>query len=101
MIDPLRPYWPANRSLGGLLFRGLVLALTGAAVLWSGSRRFALLVILAGSALQAGFLLSEWMAVRRDGVLGRALLIAVGLGLIPLAVVLVLESGHVLRASVR
>ncbi len=32
MIDPLRPYWPTNRSIAGLLVRSVCLLAAGSAV---------------------------------------------------------------------
>jgi hypothetical protein len=101
LIDPLRPYWPANRSLGGLLFRTLALTTTGIALALGPSRRWAVAVVVTGAAAQAAFVMSEWMYARGAGVMPRILLALAALGLVPLAAALVIEAGHVLQASVR
>jgi predicted ABC-type exoprotein transport system permease subunit len=101
MIDPLRPYWPTNRSIAGLLVRGLCLLVAAAAVVFGASRYFAFLVVLGAAAFQASLLAFEWMELKRTH---RSGLIAGGIVaflFLSLVVVLVIESRSVLSLSVR
>jgi len=100
MIDPLRPYWPTNRSIAGLLVRVSCLLAAATAVALQASRSLAVLVVLAGAFVQAALLAFEWMElkrVRRSVVTG-AVLILLFLFLLG---VLVIESRSVLVSSVR
>lgn len=101
MIDPLRPYWPANRSLGGLLFRTLALALTGGLLALGPTRPWAVAIVALGASAQSVFVLSEWMYARGAGVMPRIVLGLAALGLVPLALALSVEALHVLQSSVR
>ncbi len=100
MIDPLRPYWPTNRSIAGLLIRSFCVLAAAAAVGSGASRSFALLVVLLAATAQASLLVFEWMELKR---VSRSLLAAgiVGVLFFSLVVVLVIESRSVLVSSVR
>lgn len=100
MIDPLRPYWPTNRSIAGLLVRVLCLLAAAAAVALQASRPFAVLVVLVGAGVQAALLAFEWMELKRvrRSVMTGAVLIFLFLFLVG---VLVIESRSVLVLSVR
>ena len=101
MIDPLRPYWPTNRSIAGLLVRSACLGVAAAAVVSGASRYFAFLVVLGAAAFQASLLVFEWMELKRTH---RSGLVAVGIVAVlflSLVVVLVIESRSVLTLSVR
>ena len=101
MIDPLRPYWPTNRSIAGMLVRGLCLLAAAFAVTFGPSRPFALIVVLAGGLAQASLLVFEWMELKRSQ---RSGLIAGGVIAVlfaSLLLVLVIESRSVLVLSVR
>jgi len=101
MIDPLRPYWPTNRSIAVLLVRSLCVLAAAGAVGFGVSRSFAFLVILPAAIGQASFLVFEWMELKRAQ---RSGLIAGGIaGLLFLSLVaaLVIESRSILVLSVR
>ena len=101
MIDPLRPYWPTNRSIAGMLVRGLCLLAAASAVTFGPSRPFALIVVLAGALAQASLLVFEWMELKRSQ---RSGLIAGGVIAVlfaSLLLALVIESRSVLVLSVR
>jgi hypothetical protein len=101
MIDPLRPYWPTNRSLAGFLVRSACLLAAGAAVAFGPSRGFAIAVVLAAAAAQASILLLEWMEIRRTRRSGLIALFTVGFLFVALFATLVLESRSILVLSVR
>jgi heme/copper-type cytochrome/quinol oxidase subunit 4 len=100
MIDPLRPYWPTNRSIAGLLIRSFCVLAAALAVGSGASRSFAFLVVLLAATAQASFLVFEWMELKRAS---RSLLAAgiVGVLFLSLVVALVIESRSVLVSSVR
>lgn len=101
MIDPLRPYWPTNRSLAGLLSRGALLVVAAGAVVFSGSRPLAVIVVLACAFAQASILVLEWMEFRRTGRPGLIAAAVVALLGFSLAFALVIEARSVLILSVR
>ena len=101
MIDPLRPYWPTNRSIAGLLVRIVCLLAALAAVGLATSRSFAFVVVCAGGAAQAFFLVFEWMEFKRAGRTGLVAIGIVGFLLLSMVAVLVIESRSVLVSSVR
>ena len=101
MIDPLRPYWPTNRSIAGLLVRGFCLLAAAGAVYWITSRWLALVVVLSAAIGQSTLLAFEWMELKRAQ---RSGLVAVGIiAFLFLALVgaLIIESRSVLVLSVR
>jgi predicted ABC-type exoprotein transport system permease subunit len=101
MIDPLRPYWPTNRSIAGLLVRGLCLLVAAAAVVFGASRYFVFLVVLLAAISQASLLTFEWMELKRthrSGLTAGGIVVFLFLSLV---VVLVIESRSVLTLSVR
>jgi hypothetical protein len=98
MIDPLRPYWPTNRSIAGFLARTACLLAAGAAVTFGSSRSFAFVVVLVSAFTQASLLSLEWMELKRTQRPG--LIVASVVGFL-LVVGLVLESRSVLVLSVR
>jgi hypothetical protein len=101
MIDPLRPYWPTNRSIAGFLGRSLCLLFAAGAVAFDGSRPLALLVALPAAIVQASLLVLEWMEfrrTRRPGLIAGGIVVTLFLSLV---VVLVIESRSVLVLSVR
>jgi hypothetical protein len=100
MIDPLRPYWPTNRSIAGLLARGLCLLVAAAMVVSGASRPLTLLVVVVAAIFQASLLVFEWMELKR---VSRSLLAGgiVCVVFLSLVVVLVIESHSVLVQSVR
>lgn len=101
MIDPLRPYWPTNRSLAGLLSRSALLIIAAGVVVFSGSRPFSVLVVLGCAFAQASILVLEWMEFRRTGrpgLIAAAILALLGFSL---AAALVIEARSVLILSVR
>lgn len=101
MIDPLRPYWPANRSLGGLLLRGLLLGAAALAVNFASDRRLVFTVIAATASASASFALLEWMHLRRQKWLARALALSVIVALGPIVIALVIDAVHVMHVSTR
>jgi hypothetical protein len=101
MIDPLRPYWPTNRSIAGMLVRSACLFAAAGAVASGLSRPVAFLVVLPAAIAQAALLVFEWMELRRAQ---RSGLIAAGIVVllfVSLIFALVIESRSVLRLSVR
>ncbi len=101
MIDPLRPYWPTNRSIAGLMVRGACLVAAAGAVAFGASRSLIALVVLPAAIAQAWFLVFQWMELKRaqrSGLIAGAL---AGLLFLSLAIVLVIESRSVLVLSVR
>jgi len=101
MIDPLRPYWPTNRSIAGLLARSFCLVVAALGVAFGPSRTFALAVVLATALAQAALLVFEWMELKRTHRSGRAAAVVIALLFLSLLVVLVIESRSVLVLSVR
>ena len=100
MIDPLRPYWPTNRSIAGLMVRGACLAAAALVVVGGVARPLATLVVVLAAIGQAALLAFEWMELRR----GKRSVIAgavVGVIFLSLVVVLVIESRSVLVLSTR
>ena len=101
MIDPLRPYWPTNRSIAGLLMRGFLVIVAAMAVAFGPSRPFAAVVVIAAALGQASLLIFEWMELKRthrSGVIAAAVIAFLFLSLV---VVLIVESRSVLILSVR
>jgi len=100
MIDPLRPYWPTNRSIAGLLIRSVALLAALGAVVSGVSRPLAVLVVVAGALAQAALLVFEWMELKR---VSRSLSAGAVVAFLFffLVVVLVIESRSVLVLSVR
>lgn len=101
MIDPLRPYWPTNRSLGGLLIRGFFLFVAAASVLLGFSRTLVLATVPFAALAQASYLAFEWMELRRAP---RSGLVAAGVAaviFVSLVVVLFIEGRSVLVLSPR
>lgn len=101
MIDPLRPYWPTNRSLAGLLSRSALLIVAVGVVAFSGSRPLAVVVVLGSAFAQASVLVLEWMEFRRSGRPGLIAAAVVALLGFSLAFALVLEARSVLVLSVQ
>lgn len=101
MIDPLRPYWPTNRSIAGLLVRGLCLLAAAFAAAFGPSRPFALLVVLASALAQASVLVFEWMELKRSQRSGLIAGLVVAALFVSLVLALVIESRSVLVLSVR
>jgi hypothetical protein len=101
LIDPLRPYWPTNRSIAGLLVRSACLFAAAGAVASGVSRPFAFLVVLPAAIAQAALLVFEWMELKRTHRLGLIAGAIVVLIFLSLVLVLVVESHSVLRLSVR
>lgn len=101
MIDPLRPYWPTNRSLAGLIIRSACLLGAAAAATLGGSKSTVLLVVLPAAVAQSLLLVFEWMELKRAhrfGLVVASLLCAI---FVPLVAALVMESRSVLILSVR
>ena len=101
MIDPLRPYWPTNRSIAGLLVRSFCLLAAAAAVVFGASRSFAFIVVFLAALAQASLLVLEWMELRRTHRSGLLAVIVVSFLFLSLVAVLVMESRSVLVLSVR
>ena len=101
MIDPLRPYWPTNRSIAGLLVRSLCLLVAAGAVVSGASRFLAFLLVMAAAAFQASLLVFEWMELKRTHRSGLIAGGVVALLFLSLVLVLVIESRSVLTLSVR
>lgn len=101
MIDPLRPYWPTNRSIAGLLVRSACLIAAAAAVVFGASRSFALIVVLGAAMGQASLLIFDWMELKRTHRSGLLAGGVIGFLFLSLVVVLVIESRSVLVGSVR
>lgn len=101
MIDPLRPYWPTNRSIAGILVRGLCLLSAAGAVLWGKPRSFVLLIILATAVAQASLLVFDWMELRRAGRAGLIAVSIIGSVFLALVLVLLIEGRAVLVLTVR
>ena len=101
MIDPLRPYWPTNRSIAGLLVRSACLFAAAGAVVFGVSRSFTFFVVLLAALAQAAVLVFEWMELKRAS---RSGLFPFGIAaflFLSLVAVLVVESRSVLVLSVR
>ena len=101
MIDPLRPYWPTNRSIAGLLVRSLCLLVAAGAVAFGATRFAAFLVVLVAAVFQATLLAFEWMELKRTqrpGLIAAGVVILLFLSLVG---ALVIESRSVLTLSVR
>jgi hypothetical protein len=101
MIDPLRPYWPTNRSIAGLLVRSLCLLVAATAVAFGASRYFNFLIVLGAAGFQASVLVFEWMELKRTHRSGLVAAGIVAFLFLSLVVVLVIESRSVLTLSVR
>ncbi len=101
MIDPLRPYWPTNRSIAGLLVRSAAVLAASATVAAGVSRSLALLVVLGAAMAQVSLLVLEWMELRKMGRNGLVALAILGGLLFFLTLVLVIEGRSVLVLSVR
>jgi heme/copper-type cytochrome/quinol oxidase subunit 4 len=101
MIDPLRPYWPTNRSIAGLLVRSLCLLSAAFAVTFGASRPFALIVVLAAALAQASLLVFEWMEFKRSQRAGLIVGGVIVVLFVSLVLALVIESRSVLVLSVR
>ncbi len=101
MIDPLRPYWPTNRSIAGFLARSLCLLIAAAAVVFNPSRPFATLVVLIAALAQSALLIFEWMELKRthrSGLLTGGVIVFL---FVSLLVVLLIESRSVLVLTTR
>jgi hypothetical protein len=101
MIDPLRPYWPTNRSIAGLLVRSFCLLTAAVAVVFGASRYVTFLIVLASAFAQASLLVFEWMEFRRTqrpGLIAGGIMVLLFLSLVG---ALVIESRSVLTLSVR
>lgn len=101
MIDPLRPYWPTNRSLAGLLIRSACLLAATAAANLGGSRSSVLLIVLPAALAQSSLLVFEWMELRRSHRFGLIAVSLLCLIFVSLVAALVMESRSVLILSVR
>lgn len=101
MIDPLRPYWPTNRSIAGLLVRGFLVIVAALAVAFGPSRPFAALVVIGAAFGQATLLVFEWMELKRTHRSGLIAAAVIAFLFLSLVVVLVVESRSVLILSVR
>jgi hypothetical protein len=101
MIDPLRPYWPTNRSIAGLLARSFCLVVAAAATQFSASRSFGLLLVFLAGLAQASVLVFEWMELKRTSRSGLFAVAITALLFFSLVVALVLEARSVLVLSVR
>jgi hypothetical protein len=101
MIDPLRPYWPTNRSIAGMLVRSACLFAAAGAVASGIARPLAFFVVLPAAIAQAALLVFEWMELKRAH---RSGLIAGGIVLVlffSLVLALVVESRSTLTLTVR
>jgi len=101
MIDPLRPHWPTNLSIAGLLLRGLCLLVAAAPVLAGASRSLTIILVISAALAQATFLAFEWMELKR---VGRSAMWLVGITSIlfaSLVLVLVIEARFILAHTVR
>ena len=101
MIDPLRPYWPTNRSIAGLLVRSGCLLAAAAVVQFPGSRSLTLLVILLAALAQVGLLVLEWMELRRAGRFGLVAASITAAIFLALVGALVVEGRSILESTVR
>ena len=101
MIDPLRPYWPTNRSIAGLLVRGFLVIVAAVAVAFGPSRPFGALVVIAAALGQASLLIFEWMELKRTHRSGVFAASVIAFLFLSLVIVLVIESRSVLIQSVR
>lgn len=101
MIDPLRPYWPTNRSIAGLMVRSLCLLIAAIAVTFDPSGSFVVLIVVAAALAQAALLVFEWMELKRtqrSGLLTGGVIVFLFLSLL---FVLLIEARSVLVLSVR
>ncbi|MEO8362196.1 MAG: hypothetical protein ABI672_19370 [Vicinamibacteria bacterium] len=101
MIDPLRPYWPTNRSIAGLIVRTACLGVAAGAVFFGFAHAIVFPVVVTTALGQASLLVFEWMELKRtqrSGLLIGGLVTFLFLGL---AFALVIESRSVLVHSVR
>ena len=101
MIDPLRPYWPTNRSIAGLLVRSACLLVAAVAVVFAPSRPFAVVVVIAAAVVQGLLMAFDWMELRRthrSGVIAGSALVFLFLSLV---LALMIEGRAILVASVR
>ena len=101
MIDPLRPYWPTNRSLAGLLLRMSCLSLAAGAVILALTRPVVIAVVLLSAFAQAALLAFEWMEFRRAQRRGLLVVAVIAVVFGSLVVALFLEAGSVLVLSPR
>ena len=101
MIDPLRPYWPTNRSIAGLLVRGLCLLAAAGAVTFGSSRPFVFVAVFAAALAQAVLLVFEWMELKRSQRSGLIAGGVIAVLFVSLVMALVIESRSVLVLSVR
>lgn len=101
MIDPLRPYWPTNRSIAGLLIRGTCLLAAVGAVAFGPSRPLAFLLVMAASFAQVALLVFEWMELKRAQRSGLVAASVIAVLFVSLVLALVIESRSVLVLSVR
>lgn len=101
MIDPLRPYWPTNRSIAGFVARSVCLLVAALAVTFDPSRSFAGLIVVISALAQASLLVFEWMELKRthrSGVVAGGVIVVIFLSLL---FALLIEGGSVLVLSVR
>ena len=101
MIDPLRPYWPTNRSIAGFLVRSLCLLAAAAAVAFGPSRPFAVLVVLITALAQAALLIFEWMELKRTHKSGLLTGGVIAFLFLALLAALLIESRSVLVLTAR
>ena len=101
MIDPLRPYWPTNRSLAGLLLRMSCLSLAAGAVIFAFARPVVIAVVLFSAFAQAALLAFEWMEFRRAQRRGLLLVGVIGVIFGSLLIALFLEARSMLVLSPR
>jgi len=101
MIDPLRPHWPTNLSIAGLLIRGLCLVVAAVPVIAGASRSLTVLLVVSAALAQSAFLAFEWMELKRAG---RSAVWTVGIVaslLASLILVLVVEARFILAHTLR
>jgi heme/copper-type cytochrome/quinol oxidase subunit 4 len=101
MIDPLRPYWPTNRSIAGFAARSLCLLVAAIAVTFGPSRSFVVLVVVASALAQAALLVFEWMELKRTQRSGLATGGVIAVLFLSLLFALLIEARSVLVLSVR
>ena len=101
MIDPLRPYWPTNRSIAGLLVRGVCLLAAVLPLTLSIPRPTAILISLTAAASQAVFLVLEWMELKNSARVATWAAAILALIFAPLIVALVIEARSIITLSLR
>jgi hypothetical protein len=101
MIDPLRPYWPTNRSIAGFVARSLCLLIAAAAVTFDPSGSFVGLIVVASALAQAALLVFEWMELKRTHRSGLTTAGVIAVLFLSLLFVLLIEGRSVLVLSVR